>query len=1094
MHSRLRALILLLIFALASVAILSAQATKGAIAGVVSDPTGAVVPGAIATAVSVAGGETRSITTGPNGEYRIEALSPGEYTVTVTAKGFTKAEITQVEVRTSLITSLNVQLTIAGSTELVNVEAAPLTVQRESGELSKSIPEVAVKDLPYSTLNPYQLAVTLPGVTTVAGRDDFTNGTSFSVNGLRPRANNFLIDGFDNNDNGIAGQGFQPNNTEAVQEVTVLTNAYAAEFGRGGGSVSNLTYRSGGNNLHGGVWEQYSGSRLNALTSEDSVLNGLTRPPQFVNNIFGFRLGGPVKKNKLFYFGSVQWNRYYGAQNPPVLKVPTQAGYQTLQGIGTNPNASLLLNALGSIRAATPAGSVAIGDRPGCPAPCNVEVGFFQRTDSGANRNREWTARVDYASASDSIFARYTDSYGSLVPDLYANSTALPYADTQQGGPARLAGAMWAHIFSPKVINEFRFSAQQINFTFGPTAATEANPMAHLPTIFLANSFGTGNPLLWGGYENASWPQGRGHKTLQLQDAISISKGTHTIKMGADLAILLIRDQIPFNSDGTINISGGGDCRAIGLPGANGCTDLANYLDGFLGPTGSMSRNFGNPRISVPTTQQAFYFQDSWKLRPNLTLDYGLRYEYQPPDASNVLPYPSMDRTLIATEPVLTRHEVKPDRNNFAPRFGFAWTPQFWTPLFGRQQTVLRGGYGMFYDAFYTNISNNTAATFPNTLGGTVTGGAGRGPANPLAAVAAITPTSNPRASVNSVDQNLVNPQTHQWNLNLQRELPLRMTAEVAYVGTRGERLWVNEQLNPRTPSLDPSTPGSRIIPARGSIVLRGIRGDSTYHGLQTSLTRSVGTFSIRGSYTWSRSLDNQSEVFATSGGTSYWMNMADPRSDRGPSAFNRTHRAAISYTYEIPFPRHKGVLTAILGGWSSSGVISFQTGTPETVYLGGWDQNGDGNGYNDRPSWGNPAVAINYSAACLSSNNPCSGVGFNDGSGSLVDWNTGAPGTASNFRYILHDQNSGTNGNVTRNNFTYPGRQDWNLSVMKRFHMGYREGHVLEFRADLFNAFNHPNLGISGFDGDLNSSTFLDINSTRRGGRSVVLWAKYSF
>src|SRR4051794_13135422 len=226
-----------------------AQTTRGTIAGVVTDTQGAVVTGAQITATPVAGGEPRSTTTGPNGEYRIEALNPGAYTVDVRAQGFSDTKVQNVVVRTSLVSSNNVQLSIKGATESVVVEANVDQIQTESGELAKNIPAVQVKDLPIPTGNPFSLATTLPGVVTVNTRDDFTNGASFAVNGLRPRGNNFLIDGFDNNDNGIGGQAYQPVNQEAVQEVTVLTNSYAAEFGRGGASVSNLTFRSGSNSF-----------------------------------------------------------------------------------------------------------------------------------------------------------------------------------------------------------------------------------------------------------------------------------------------------------------------------------------------------------------------------------------------------------------------------------------------------------------------------------------------------------------------------------------------------------------------------------------------------------------------------------------------------------------------------------------------------------------------------------------------------------------------------------------------------------------------------------------------------------------------------
>ncbi len=797
----------------------------------------------------------------------------------------------------------------------------------------------------------------------------------------------------------------------------------------------------------------------------------------------------------------------------PTLNLPTAAGYSTLQALN-NANADLMLAAVGNLRAPSSQGSLPIGARTNCPAAsidptsgqCLVEWGYFRRNDIGKNLSREWTARADYNLTNDSVFVRYTDSYQSSSPDLFANPSALPYADTQQSGPSRILGVMWAHTFSPTVLNELRFSAQQIDFTFGPTPATEANPMAHLPTIYLASGSLNFN---WGGYEQASFPQGRGHKNFQFQDALSWTKGTHTMKVGADVAILLVRDEFPFNADGLVTVSGGPipnpdpnpalaiqGCGPADNPDAQyECSELENYLDNYLGPDGSLSRSFGNPRQAIPTSQQAYYFQDSWKFRSNLSLDFGLRYEYQPPDASNVLSYPALNRSTVGTAVFPLRTLVQPDRNNFGPRVGFAYSPKFWKGMFGEDKTVIRGGWGMYYDVFFTNISDNTAAASPNATGTSVYPGdyPGRGLEDPLSAIATATATPSPYTGAMSVANNLRNPLIHQWNLNVQRELPSRLKAEVAYVGTRGEHLWVNEQLNPKVDG------GSRVYTNRGSVVIRGNRADSIYHGLQTSLTRQVGNFSIRGSYTYSRAIDNASDVFVTSGGASRWQNVSDPRSDRGPSAFNRTDRASISYSYEVPF-KNNGFLKYLADGWFTSGVISFQSGVPETMYVGGYDQNGDGEAYNDRPKWGNSKAPLNYSPDCNSWLSGCiTGIGQDDGSGQLYDWNTGAPGNLNQFRYIVtinpvYGGAAFVNGNVSRNTFTYPGRQDWDLSLGKRFMMPYKEGHLLEFRMDLFNAFNHANLGVNNLNGDINSPNFLNMPLTAAGGRTMTLWAKYSF
>ncbi len=1081
-----------------------AQATKGTIAGTVSDKSGAVVTGATVTASAKAGGETRTATTGDNGEYRIESLNPGVYTVTASSPNFATAKVENVEVNTSLVTSVNVKLEVGATEQSITVEATAAQVQTESGDLAKTIPNKPVRDLPIVSGNPYQLATILPGVTTLASREDFTNGPSFAVNGLRPRANNFLIDGFDNNDNGIAGQALQPTNQEAVQEVTVLTNSYAAEFGRGGASVSNLTYRSGTNDIHGAVWNEYSGSALDALTSEEGR-QGITRVSQFVQNRFGFRAGAPLVKNKLFAFGSSQWSRFFGSFAGLPLILPTDAGVASLQAALADPNVvdsnvNLLIDSLGRLRGSTAdptqVGNINIGNRVGCGNPCLIEVGPFTRFQTAAGPSYEWVARVDYVpNDRDSFYVRFIATRSSLSPDLFANGAALPTADTQQGGPSRNFGAFWTHSFSPRVLNELRFSAQTIDFQFEPTAATLANPNAFLPGVTLGGSLGL---TAWGGFEQGTFPQFRGHKVYQVQDAVSIQKGTHSLKLGADISLLEINDGIPFNSAGFITYSSGGDCSAIGILPPNDCSDLANYVDDFSGPVGTISKSFGNPRVNVPTSVQAFYFQDTWKVKPNLTLTYGLRYEYHPPDYNNVLPFPSVRRDTVLSDPFDQRFEVEPDRNNFAPRVGFSWSPRFWPGLFGDGKTVIRGGYGVFYDAFFTNISNNSAATSPNTLGGTINGGPlSRGTANALtAAINAISPTANPRDTTFSVPSDLVNPVSQQWNFNVQRELPGKFVAEVAYVGTRGQRLYVNEQLNPRTFAGLFNPPGPRLNPNRGSIVIRGNRGDSNYHALQTSVRRSYAGLFLQGSYTWSRAIDNMSEVFATSGGASRWQDVDDPRSDRGPAAFHRTHRGVISWVYDLPYPRANGgamkVLSLLARDWTASGQISFQSGAPETIFFGGFDFNGDGEGFNDRPDVGNLNAPINYDADCISGATPncITGIGLDLGGGLLVDINNFNPGSASDFRYIF--RSDGQNGNVGRNSIYGPGRQDYNLSVLRR--IKFAERHQVEFRADFINAFNHPNEGVIAISGDVANPLFLDLTATRRGGRGVRLWLKYQF
>jgi Carboxypeptidase regulatory-like domain/TonB-dependent Receptor Plug Domain/TonB dependent receptor len=1076
------------------------QTSKGTIAGTITDPAGGAISGATVTAQSTQLGENRSTVTGTYGEYRISAVLPGIYQVKVTANGFATVVLDNVEVGASVQKSLDVRMEVSSSAQTITVESSGATLQTESAELSGSISKTEIQQLPINSLNPISLVLTEPGAVRVSQRDDFTNGASFSVDGLRPRANNFLIDGFDNNDNGIAGQAIQPVNLEAISEVVVQTNSYAAEFGRGGASLTNVIYSSGTNNWHGAGYWRYDGATFNAVTPEQAR-NGATSPPAFVENIPGFRIGGPIVKNKLFVFGSSQWDRLRGAEQGAQMVIPTAAGVATLQSLN-NPQAQILLNSLGGAVSILPnnpddrLSPLAIGDRPGCPA-CSVEIATFSRSASQVANSYEYVIRGDYvASDKDTISARWLASHSSLTPDLFANPNALPGVDTQQGGPSRSIGVFWTHVINNHTVNELRFTGQTINFGFDPTATTLSSPFANLPDFEVSGLTGVD----FGGIA-LGFPQDRDHLVFQYQDALSLTLGHHNLKMGADITHLGITDGVPFNSRGLVQYDTGGDCSAINLTTGTG---LANYLDDFSGAGGSAAIQFGVSQVSYAQTQQAFYAQDEWKLRPNLTLTYGLRYEYQGVPL-NSLPFPAVDVNTALTDSLTKRVEVQTDRNNFGPRFGFAYTPRILPGLFGNGKTVLRAGFGTFYDVLFSNILANNAASTPNVTGGTVIGAltaaTPRGVSDFSTVVPSITPALSPFDSVTTVASDLHNPTTLQWNVNVERSLPGNLIATVAYVGTRGEYLYLNHELNPGVDSV-------RLNPDRGSIFARTNNGDSIYHALQTRVERSFKNgLLFRGAYTFSRSIDNGSEVFVTSGGSTRAQDQFSFRGDRGPSAFDRKHRAVFTWVYQLPtIHGDSGALRAlkfVTNGWQVSGTASFESGAPETISFGGFDQNGDLSGFNDRPSLGNPAVPINYSPACRNAASTCNtGVGFTLDGVNFADFNSsfgvdagGNPvAKASDFHYLFIQ---GKNGSVGRNTFYNPGRQDWAMSIQREFKI--HESQAFLLRMEAFNPFNHPNLGggedgVPSVSGDIVSPDFLNTSVTRVGGRSVKFFVRYSF
>jgi hypothetical protein len=1071
-----------------------AQTSKGIIAGLVKDNTGAVVVGAKVAAKNTLTGETRNVDSGPNGTYRIEAVEPGIYEISVSAGGFKTTTIRQVDVKGSIVTSVNADLAVGVVGDTIEVQASGIELQTENGAIAHSIGTTDIEQIPVFNLNAISLVLTQPGVLDV-GSNSLSNGMGFSVNGSRPRANNFLLDGQDDNDNSIQGQALQPNNLQSVQEVAILTNAYSAEFGRGGGSVTNVITKSGTNQFHGSAYELYAGSGLNAVAA-DAALGGQTprTKPRFDTHTFGFTAGGPIWKNKLFAFGSSQWQRFYGNAAPATIRVPTAAGVTALQAANA-PNANLLLSYFGSLRG-DPSNSpktVDIGVRSGCPAAsisattggCLVQTGLTQRTaPPQQNPDTQWTYKIDFNPvSSDMISARYIHDRSSLTPDFFNFPTSLPGLDPQQGGTAENFGVTWTHTLSSSAVNEFRASEGRFDFAFAPTDQAKKNPLFALPQI--TSISGTSFPGLG---ISSGLPQGRGHKTYQFQDAFTLTVGRHTFKVGADVARIIIRDAVPFNSRGTLTFGSGG-----------GFSGLGNFIDNFTGASSGASLTFGNPVISPKVFQDGFYFQDTIHAKSNLTVDLGLRYEFDN-NPANLLPFPAVNLGTEPSSTFPTRVKAKEDRNNWGPRVSFAYTPRRWERLFGQDKTVFRAGYGVFYDTLFTNIVDNAAAGSPNAVSGTLLGGStGRGLSNATGLLASITPTLNPRSSVSTIDQNLKNPVTHQWNFDVQRELPLSLTMTAAYVGNRGERLYANDELNP-------GINGVRLNPARGPITVRDNSGDSVYHGFDLKVDRKFRHgLLVRGAYTYSKLIDNVSEVFTLFGSsTSFAQNelvsAAGRQADRGLSLYDRKHRFVVSYVYDLPgWNNSNNLLFSTVGfitrGWQIAGTSSFQTGAPATINSG-FDQNGDLRATNDRPSIGNPSApftswGVDGKFVGGKSGTIYDGQAFEaDGSLNVV--------SANNVHFLVLPGL----GNVGRNTFIQPGRMDNLMAISRRFKVPGLENHQVEFRSEFYNVFNHPNLGlgdaISGTGGtDLvlaDGATFADNSQTIHGGRQIKFQLKYSF
>ena len=1085
-------IVLALVFVLGVMSAL-AQTSNGTIAGTVTDPSGAAITGATISAKSVQTGVTRSATTNNTGAYRLESLIPGTYVVTVTANGFSNTEFKNVQVTASVVTSINASVKL-GSSETVNVEASAETLQTESGEISQTIGETEIHELPVANLNPYSLATTLPGVTTVT-TDDFTNGTSYSVNGTRPRSNNFLIEGQDNNDAGIHGQGLQPENLDAIKEVTVLTNSYSAEFGHGGGSVANVIYKNGGNQFHGSAWDLLQNSALNA-TDHGDVLNGNPKTNSR-ENIFGFTVGGPIKKDKLFFFTSYQWDKYRASATGGTLVVPTAAGYSVLQAYSANPRIATLLSVIGNLRGNATPGLQGYNKFDLGLARGIVEVGPTARVGLGTQaESPEFDAKGDYLiGKNDTLNFRYIKSNYSTPYDFGNFPSQLPGFDTEQAGVSHNAGITYTHIFTPALVNEVRVSYGRIGFSFLPRPDTVNRPdgLGTAPDISITGLTGWGAP---GGV-----PQGRFHNTYQAQDAVTWQKGKHFVKVGFDIADIRVVDQIPGNYQGSI---------AYGASTSGGAfSALANYMDDFGGKSTSVGKLFGNPIVRPEMVSQNYFFQDSWKVRTNLTLDLGVRYEYNGAPGNSLKypafdsnnPYPSCYGATYTCAPIAEL----PDKSNIAPRVGFAYTPHFLTSIFGENKTVIRGGFGVFYDGLFTNIVDNNQSGAPNAFAGSiVSSSVGRGTANWSTKINSVTANYSPYSTQVTMLQHLLSPETLQWNLNVQRELPGHFLAQVGYIGTRGEHLFAQDRLNP----LDPNT-GFYTNPNRGAIILRDNSGDSIYHGLQAELDRKFSKgLLLRASYTYSKAMDDESEVFTNGNWSTYPMQQDETgvsrkASDWGLSAFDHRQRLALTYVYDIPAFHQsdeflfKGI-RSVLKDWQISGETAFQSGNPANVEVG-YDSNGDGIS-NDRPTLGNPLAPLATYAWDGAS-------WFGTAPGTLCDgpsgWSTNnpcVPVAGSTVHWIVPAY--GTNGNVKRNAIITPGTQVWNFALLRRIKL--HEQHQVEFRTEMLNVFNHANTGTPNFSltsgipynsgGTITPPSFGDYASTIGGGRQIRFWLKYSF
>ena len=1067
------------------------QTSKGILAGVVRDKTGATIPGASIVITSQTNGETRTVNTDGQGAFRLDAIEPGLYTVRVEATGFEANSARNLNVTPSIVTSYDPTLTIGQTSETVTVDADSNSVNTENGQLSGTVGTSELASVPIFSLNPIELATTLPGVQVVDSNLGLAgvggNYQQIEVNGARPRANNFMVDGQDINDVSIAGQAFDPQIPDAFQSLTAITNSASAEYGRAGGAVVNLVTKSGTNQFHGDAWELYSGSGLDSL-------DGITRQGKpFATNPkarydlhqFGFTAGGPAWKNKLYGFGSLQLERFYGNSQPGSVELPDAGGYAQLTAIG-GPQVALLQNYLyggsylTSYTNVGEANAYKISPRSGCSEGCSITTALFERPPVPQQEpDTQWLYRIDFTPRpKDSFSVRYLHDRSSFNPDLALNTSGLPGFDGEVGGPAELGQGTWTHIFSGTLLNEFRASETRVNFLFSPLPQTLANPLSTLYNITF-NGQGFGGTLTPLGISQ-NMPQGRIEDLYQYQDTVSWTHGRHTLRMGTDIGRQIEVDIVAQNALGGLVFTAGG-----------ALSPLDNFLDNYLGASGTASKTFGPTRVNPHSWKSAFFAQDDIKVSSELTLNLGLRYDYLT-NPENSLKYPAVDASN-PFEAIDTVIPVKNDTNNLAPRFGFAWNPH--QGFFHDGKTVIHGGIGVFYDTDFTNIVLNSAQSSPNGPTGNLTSIDGRGLANATSLLDTIPSTLDPMGSVLSVANNMVNPLTWQWNFGLERQLPAQLKVAVNYVGNHGEKLFNNQQLNY-------FANGSRIDPDRGVIDVRATHADSEYNSVQTEVSRqfSHGLFFLA-TYTYGKDLDDSSEVFTTfASPTSYPANLAPDGlgGDWGPSVWDHRHYASFVYSWS-PAGLHSSkhstdtLLSVFTRHFTISGTTQFQSGPHESFNINGIDTNNDGSSFNDRPVIGNP-------------DKPLDTVGF-DGfyfnspdftPGVYYDGVTGNPTSAADEHWLVPNGSQFVKQEVGRNSFSNPGAQYWNISAEKDVPASWfrAERGMFVFKVQAQNFTNHDNVGPLDINLlDIGTPNYMNKqNAVEPMTRHLLLWAKFMF
>ena len=1082
---------------------LAGQQITGSIRGTVLDPSGATVPSAKVTAKQVETGLTRSVDADRQGEFVLVELPIGHYQLEVQAQGFQGYLQQGISLDVNQTATVGIHLKVGAATQRVEVNADADLVQNTISSLGLTVMEREILDLPLDGRNFSQLGTLQPGVVPltpglIQAGGPAREGQAYAVDGQRPESNNFLIDGADNINAVDAGYVLKPP-IDSIAEFRILTHNANAEFGRSTGSTTNIISRGGTNSFHGALWEFL---RNDAMDSSDYFSQAVQPLKQ---NQFGATFGGPIVKDKTFFFGYYEGFRNRQGETVPAT-VPSMAERQgnfgelctNIPGAVIDPTTGLCSNAQGQLTffgtpvpfnqmtIFTPIDTTVVPYvLPLFPLP-NVGENGFIATQTLSQNNDQFGVRLDhYLSHADTLNFRYMYSSGPTTDPLSTAGSNVPGFPVGQDDRAQNFVAQETHIFSPTTIGVARFSYlrnkflldQHINqappstygFLYQPTLPSAAGA----PFIQVGGYASVGDPI--------TGPRNTFQNTFDLSGSLSWIHGRHELKFGGGYR----RDQI----NGLQGIATNGFFVFAGIPSFEQFIyndAFANFLSAnpvvFLQGGGDFNREIRDRAINL-------YAQDVYKVTSRLTLNLGLRYELPFPSTENRnrvnLFVPGAQSTVIPSAPAGLLYPGDPgvpagliqtQKTAFAPRVGVAWDP------LGDSKTVISAAYGIFYEPYYTGEGGplqDPISAPPYLQTNQVN--------FPISSFAypyySSTPFADPfpqPMTLLVVSRNLHLPYAQDWNLNFQRSFGSDWLLQVGYVGTTGVRLPRFIEGDPAVyiPGLDgsgnPLSNENNVNQRRlysgctlanpnncvyGSVGEIASISNSSYNALEASLRKRFSHgLSFLASYTWSHSIDDVSSFNITgsasqqvAGENDLAQNPFDLAAERGPSMFDARNRLVLSYQWSLPFLQHSSSwYSKVLGNWQLNGIVTAMSGTPFTVFDS-----------NDVSLQGQAPEISGFS-----SNRPNVIGNPNAGPRTAAEWFN-----KSAFQQLEPDPTGQEEvfGNEGRNAVLGPRYVNWDFSALKSIRL--TETKQLQFRGELFNVLNHTNFRLPV--SDIESPTF---------------------